>query len=69
MTIPGETALQRRRGSKNSQAKGLEFDNTLESHLIGTDEAIPFRDHLSGNKTEAYRLHGAPLFAPAEEFA
>ena len=32
MTILGETAWRSRRGSKNSQAKGLESDNTLESH-------------------------------------
>ena len=36
---PGETARRRRRGSRNSQAKGPALDETLES--ASTKEAIP----------------------------
>jgi hypothetical protein len=42
MTRSGETAsVQSRRGfTTNSQAKEPVFDETLESHSIGTEEAI-----------------------------
>ena len=42
---------RRRRGSKNSQAKGLESDDTLESHSIGTEEAaLTDGGNLSGKE-------------------
>lgn len=51
MTIFGETVSAAPKGSY-SQAKGRKSDNTLESRLVGAEEA-----HLSGKRTETHFVY------------
>lgn len=57
--------MQRRRGiATNSQAKGPDSDETPESRITGTEEAIPrfLGENLSGTITEAHFFNAPPYF-------
>lgn len=48
---------------RNFQAEGLHSDETPESRIGGTDEAIPIRKNLSGKSTERAQLFACPVFS------